>query len=138
MKYYTNNTEIRAFDDDVNPADWVDLSAYREMTDDEVDKHENPEKYISDAEKLAIKRLAMPDLTRVKLFKALYLTKKITESDIQSVIDAIEDEDTKIIAQIEFQTNAFERNNAVLIQAAHGLGVSDDEIDALWEQAAQL
>lgn len=44
----TNITEIRYFEDGVNVSDWIDLNEYRLMTDEEIDRHENPEKYLSD------------------------------------------------------------------------------------------
>ena len=47
----TDLSEIRYFEDDVNVSDWIDLNEYQLMTDDEIDRHENPEKYLSDIEK---------------------------------------------------------------------------------------
>lgn len=41
-------SEIRYFEDDVIVGDWIDLNQYRLMTNEEIDRHENPEKYLSD------------------------------------------------------------------------------------------
>lgn len=59
-------SEIRYFEDDVIVGDWIDLNQYRLMTNEEIDRHENPEKYLSDEERLLIFRQNMPTLTPIE------------------------------------------------------------------------
>ena len=59
-------SEIRYFEDDVVVSLWIDLSEYRLMTEDEIDKHENPEKYLSDEEKADLNRQNMPTLSPIE------------------------------------------------------------------------
>lgn len=138
MKYYTNNTEIRAFDDDINPSDWVDLSVYREMTDDEIYQHEHPEEFLTDAEKLAIKRAAMPALTpkQIKLVLAL---NGHNEAAMQTALETIEDTQTRLVAQYEWNyALSFERMNERTVMLAGLMGLTDEQIDTMWEAAIKL
>ena len=55
MKYYKLNNEVYAFELDGSQDDYITEDMVK-MTDDEVDRHVNPEKYLSDIEKAQLNR----------------------------------------------------------------------------------
>lgn len=87
MKYYKLNSEVYAFEDDGSQDDYI-TSDMVLMTADEIDRHLNPQNYLTDEQKLQIK-------------KEINLQKAQSEYDIATLkIDAlsqqIEDEDGDI------------------------------------------
>ena len=124
-------TEIRYFEDDINVSDWIDLSEYRVMTDDEIDRHENPEKYLSDEEKLLIYRQKMPNLTPIE-----FDTKLNDNGLYDAVQELIKDNFEMRIAYN--RATFFSRTDSFVDQARIALGLTDDQVDAMWEQAITL
>ena len=149
MQKYTNGTEIRHFEDDVNVSDWIDLSKYRLMTEAEILKHETPkpsqfhtewdEKNTvwldprTEEEKLAYKRSQYPKLTRYQFMRGL-LEMGFKSSDIEAQILLIEDEFTRELTMIGFKdaTN-FVRTDPSIDVMRDLLGKTDEEIDEFWE-----
>lgn len=87
MKYYKKDDQVYAFEDDGSQDDYI-TSDMVLMTADEVDRHLNPQNYLTDEQKLQIK-------------KEINLQKAQSEYDIATLkIDAlsqqIEDEDGDI------------------------------------------
>ena len=147
MQKYTNGTEIRHFEDDVNVSDWIDLSKYRLMTNEEIFKHETPKptkfhtewngtEWIdirTEEEKLAYKRSKYPKLTRFQFMRGL-LENGYKSSDIEAQILLIEDEFTRDLTMLDFKdaTN-FERNNQSVAIIRDMLNKTDLELDEFWE-----
>ena len=147
MQKYTNGTEIRHFEDDVNVSDWIDLSKYRLMTNEEIFKHETPKptkfhtewngtEWIdirTEEEKLAYKRSQYPKLTRYQFMRGL-LEMGFKSSDIEAQILLIEDEFTRELTMIGFKdaTN-FVRTGISIDVMRDLLGKTDEEIDEFWE-----
>ena len=147
MQKYTNGTEIRHFEDDVNVSDWIDLSKYRLMTNEEIFKHETPKptkfhtewngtEWIdirTEEEKLAYKRSKYPKLTRFQFMRGL-LENGYKSSDIEAQILLIEDEFTRDLTMLGFKdaTN-FERNNQSVAIIRDMLNKTDLELDEFWE-----
>ena len=147
MQKYTNGTEIRHFEDDVNVSDWIDLSKYRLMTNEEILKHETPKptefhttwngsEWIdlrTEAEKLAYKRSQYPKLTRYQFMRGL-LEMGFKSSDIEAQILLIEDEFTRELTMIGFKdaTN-FVRTDPSIDVMRDLFGKTDEEIDEFWE-----
>ena len=149
MQKYTNGTEIRHFEDDVNVSDWIDLSKYRLMTEAEILKHETPkpsqfhtewdEKNTvwldprTEEEKLSYKRSQYPKLTRYQFMRGL-LEMGFKSSDIEAQIMLIEDEYTRKLTVIGFKdaTN-FVRTDPSIDVIRDLLGKTDEEIDEFWE-----
>lgn len=60
-------------------------------------------------------------------------------ANVQTAIDAIEDETTRDLAQIEWDdSQEFQRNRPILIQLATALGLDSAAIDQLFIQADKL
>ena len=149
MQKYTNGTEIRHFEDDVNVSDWIDLSKYRLMTEAEILKHETPkpsqfhtewdEKNTvwldprTEEEKLSYKRSQYPKLTRYQFMRGL-LEMGFKSLDIEAQILLIEDEFTRELTMIGFKdaTN-FVRTDISIDVMRDLLGKTDEEIDEFWE-----
>ena len=147
MQKYTNGTEIRHFEDDVNVSDWIDLSKYRLMTNEEIFKHETPKptkfhtewngtEWIdirTEEEKLAYKRSQYPKLTRYQFMRGL-LEMGFKSSDIEAQILLIEDEFTRELTMIGFKdaTN-FVRTDPSIDFMRDILEKTDLEIDEFWE-----
>ena len=142
-----NLSEVRYFEDDVNVSDWIDLSKYRLMTNEEIFKHETPKptkfhtewngtEWIdirTEEEKLAYKRSQYPKLTRYQFMRGL-LEMGFKSLDIEAQILLIEDEFTRELTMIGFKdaTN-FVRTDPSIDVMRDLLGKTDEEIDEFWE-----
>ncbi len=153
QKYIKNDlSEIRYFEDDVNVGDWINLSEYRLMTNEEIFKHETPKptkfhtewngtEWIdirTEEEKLAYKRLQYPRLTRYQFMRGM-LEYGYKSSDIEAQIMRIEDEFTRELTMIGFKdaTN-FVRTDPSIDVMRDMLKRTDLEIDEFWENALLL
>ena len=149
MQKYTNGTEIRHFEDDVNVSDWIDLSKYRLMTEAEILKHETPkpsqfhtewdEKNTvwldprTEEEKLAYKRSQYPILKRYQFMRGM-LEMGYKSSDIEAQIMLIEDEYTRELTMLGFKdAGYFDRNDQSIGVMRDVLGKTDLEIDEFFE-----
>ena len=118
-------SEIRYFEDDVNVSDWIDLNEYRLMTDDEIDRHENPEKYLSDEEKLLIYRQNMPTLTPIEF------DIKLVNAGLYDQVQSFIQSDIKL--KIAYtRATFFSRTNSFVDQARIALNLTDEQVDAMW------
>ena len=126
QKYIKNDfSEIRYFDGDVSVSDYIDLNQYRLMTDDEIDRHENPEKYLSDEEKAQLNRERMPTLTPIEF------DTKLVDAGLYDQVQELIQSDVKL--KIAY-TRAifFSRTDAFIDQARVALGLTDEQVDAMW------
>ena len=145
-------SEIRYFEDDVNVSDWIDLSKYRLMTNEEILKHETPKptefhttwngsEWIdlrTEAEKLAYKRSQYPSLTRYQ-FLCCLLENGYKSSNIEAQILTIEDEFTREITLLGFkEATNFARIDESVIAMQSILNLNDEKVDAMWEYALTL
>ena len=118
-------SEIRYFEDDDVVSLWIDLSEYRLMTEDEIDKHENPEKYLSDEEKADLNRQNMPTLSPI-------------EFDIKLVNVGLYDQVQELIqSDIKLRiayTRAifFSRTDPFVDQVSEALGLTPERVDEIW------
>lgn len=128
MKYFRNqNTgEVFAFE-----ADLI------EMTSEEIDRHLNPQNYLSDEEKEQLRLAEFKPLTR-RQFKLALLQYELLEKVEQSIA-AIEDPALKTRVQIEYnESEKFERANDSVKYMLTLLDISNDEIDEMWRYAMTL
>ena len=147
QKFIKNDlSEILHFEDSVKVRDWIDLTQYRLMTDEEILKHEtkpHTDYHIwsgsdwidtrSEEEKLAFKRSQYPKLTRYQFMRGM-LEYGYKSSDIEAQIMLIEDEYTRELTMIGFKdaTN-FVRTDISIDVMRDILGKTDLEIDEFWE-----
>ena len=152
QKYIKNDlSEIRHFEDSVKVRDWIDLTQYRLMTDEEILKHEtkphtdyhiwNGSDWIdirTEEEKLAYKRSQYSSLTRYQFLRCL-LENGYKSSNIEAQILTIEDEFTRELTLLGFkEATNFVRTDESVIAMQSILNLDDDQVDAMWEQALTL
>ncbi|WP_149938118.1 hypothetical protein [Acinetobacter baumannii] len=128
MKYFRNQKtgEVFSFDDDLI-----------EMNAEEVDRHINPQKYLSDKEKEQLRLAEFKPLTR-RQFKLALLQYQLLEKVEQAIAD-IEDPALKTRVQIEYnESEKFERANDSVKYMLTLLDISNDEIDEMWRYAMTL
>ena len=122
----TDLSETRYFDNGVNVGDWIDLGEYRLMTDEEIDRHENPEKYLSDEEKFLIYRQNMPTLTPIEF------DIKLNNAGLYDTVqELIKDNFEMRIAYT--RATFFSRTDPFVDQARIALNLTDEQVDMIWE-----
>ena len=121
----TDLSETRYFDNGVNVGDWIDLGEYRLMTDEEIDRHENPEKYLSDEEKFLIYRQNMPTLTPIEF------DIKLIDAGLYDQVQSLIQSDVKL--KIAYtRATFFSRTDPFIEQARIALGLTDEQVDMIW------
>ena len=125
MKYYKLNKEIYAFELDGSQDDYITEDMIK-MTEGEVDKHENPEKYLSDKEKVQLNRKNMPTLTPIEF------DIKLVDAGLYDQFQGLIQSDVKLkIAYI--RATFFSRTDPFIDQARIALGLTDEQVDNIWE-----
>ena len=103
----------------------------RLMTEEEVDRHENPEKYLSDEERAQLNRERMSTLTPIE-----FDIKLNSAGLYDTVQELIKD---KFELRIAYnRATFFSRTDPFIDQARIALGLTDEQVDAMWEQAITL
>ncbi|WP_377802954.1 hypothetical protein [Acinetobacter baumannii] len=128
MKYFRNTktSEVFALEDDLI-----------EMTAEEVDRHLNPQNYLSYEEKEQLRLAEFKPLTR-RQFKLALLQYQLLEKVEQAITD-IEDPALKTRVQIEYnESEKFERVNDSVKYMLTLLDIPNDEIDEMWRNAMTL
>lgn len=120
-------SNVAYFDDGIEVSNYLDLKEYRLMTDEEVDLHENPEKYLSEGEQLLLARERMPTLTPIQF------NIKLNNAGLYDAVqELIKD---KFELRIAYnRATFFSRTDLFIDQARIALGLTDEQVDAMWEQ----
>lgn len=124
MKYYKKDGLVYAFESDGSQDDYI-TNDHVLMNADEIDKHLNPEKYLSDEEKLVLDRQRMKRLSPLEF--DLLLVKHGLYDAVQDLI--AENRTLKIAYN---RAIFFRRLDPFITQAAEALNLSDEQIDELW------
>ena len=148
MRYYLNDLDglVYGFPSEEAKDKWVEEQSesnptlniqLRELTEDEKDRHLHPEKYLPDAEKLALKRSGAFNLSRCQ-----FLT--MTELDLSKDKDALiaiveENYQGKTLVKLRNyirESQVFSLDNDELWQfLTVTLNVEPDKLFILWEEA---
>ena len=121
----TDLSEIRYFEDGVNVSDWIDLNEFQVMTEDEIDRHENPEKYLSDEEKAQLNRERMLTLTPIEF------DIKLINAGLYDQVQGLIQSDVKL--KIAYtRATFFSRTDPFIDQARIALNLTDEQVDAMW------
>ena len=124
MKYYKLNKEIYAFELDGSQDDYITEDMIK-MTEGEVDKHENPEKYLSDKEKVQLNRKNMPTLTPIEF------DIKLVDAGLYDQVQELIQSDVKLKIAYNRAT-FFSRTDPFVGQARIALGLTDEQVDSMW------
>ena len=124
MKYYKLNDVVYAFESDGSQDDYI-TKAMVKMTVDEVDRHVNPEKYLSNIEKAQLNRERMPNLIPIEF------DIKLNQNGLYDAVqDLIKDNFEMRIAYN--RATFFSRTASFVDQARKALGLTDKQVDAMW------
>ena len=126
MIYFRNtlNQEIYAYDDEQQANLYVDDS-FIILSSNEVNKHLNPEKYLSDEERSQLARERMPTLTPI-------------EFDIKlnnaGLYDAVQEliKDSFELRITYNRATFFSRTDPFIDQTRIALNLTDEQVDEIW------
>ena len=124
MKYYRLNDQVYAYVLDGSQDSFITEDMIR-MTDDEVDLHINPEKYLSDEERAQLARENMPTLTPIEFDVKLNRV---------GLYDAVQEliKDNFELRIAYNRATYFSRTDPFIDQARVALNLTDEQVDALW------
>ena len=124
MKYYKLNEVIYAYEAD-GSQDHLITNDHIEMTTEEIDQHINPEKYLSDEERIQLAREHMPTLTPIEF------DIKLVNAGLYDRVQGLIQSDVKL--KIAYtRATFFSRLDPFVIQASEALGLTDEQVDELW------
>ena len=127
MKYYKLNDVVYAYEAD-GSQDGLITSDHIAMTTEEIDQHINPEKYLSDEEKAQLNRERMPRLTPIEF------DIKLNNAGLYDTVqDLIKDNFEMRIAYN--RATFFSRTDPFINQARIALGLTDEQVDTIWESS---
>ena len=124
MKYYKLNDVVYAFESDGSQDSYI-TKHMTKMTDAEVDRHINPEKYLSDSERLQLDRERMTTLSPIEF------DIKLNNAGLYDTVqDLIKDNFELRIAYN--RATFFSRTDPFIDQARIALNLTDEQVDAIW------
>ncbi len=127
MKYYKKDNEVFAFESDGSQDECITQDMVR-MTDDEVDRHINPEKYLSDEEKAQLNRERMSTLTPIEF------DVKLVDAGLYDQVQELIQSDIKL--KIAYaRATFFSRTDPFIDQTRIALNLTDEQVDTIWESS---
>ena len=127
MKYYKLNEVIYAYEAD-GSQDHLITNDHIAMTTEEIDQHIHPEKYLSDEEKAQLNRERMPTLTPVEF------DTKLVDAGLYDQVQELIQSDIKL--KIAYtRATFFSRTDPFIDQARIALGLTDEQVDMIWESS---
>ena len=130
MKYFKLNNVVYAFEEDGSQDDLITKDMTK-MSDDDVDRHINPEKYLSDIEKAQLNRERMQKLTPIEF------DIKLVDAGLYDQVQDLIQSDIKL--RIAYtRATFFSRVDPLIIQTSEALNLTDEQVDMIWEQAITL
>lgn len=136
MKYFKYENDVYAFELD-GSQDHLISDQHIPMTTDEIDRHINPENYLSDEEKEFLRLSRFIALTR-RQFKLALLENGLLET-VEQMIESIADPTVKARIEIEYsESERFERTNQSVQYILGVLDLTSDQVDEMWHYAMTL
>ena len=124
MKYYKKGEQVFAFESDGSQDNLIRQDMVQ-MSANEIDRHINPEKYLSDIEKAQLNRERMPTLTPIEF------DIKLVNAGLYDQVQELIQSDVKL--KIAYtRATFFSRLDPFIIQASEALGLTDEQVDAIW------
>ena len=136
MKFYKKNGEVYAFEVDGSQDELI-TEDYLAMTDEEIDRHISPDKYLTEAEKSNNYLKSLPPLTR-RQFKLALLANNLLDV-IDNTIASIADPLVKAHITIEYtESTEFVRTSDSVKYMLNILDLTEEQANTIWEQALTL
>lgn len=134
MKYFRKNNDVYAFEN--GQLDLV-TEGFIQMTKDEIDRHLNPDKFLSDEQKHQNYLASLKPLTRRQFLLALATND--LDDQIETAIAEIKNLKKKKLMSIEFnESTQFERTSDAVAQLLQLINLDEEQINTLWEKAMKL
>ena len=136
MKYYKQNDEVFAFESDGSQDSYI-TKYMTKMTDAEVDRHINPNKYLTASQQYQLYISSLKPLTR-KQFKLVLLDLGLLD-DLETAISNIEDATEKKRIEIEYtESTEFVRTSESVKTMFALINQTEEQINELLEKALTL
>lgn len=136
MKYYKLKDQVYAFESDGSQDDFIQDNMIV-MTLEEVDRHINPDKYLTASQKYLAFLNSLPSLDR-RQFKLGLLNKGVLHQ-LESALEAITDDVQKATLTIEYtESTSFKRTSEPVKQLFTLIGIQEQDINDMWETASKL
>ena len=136
MKYYKLNQEVYAFESDGSQDEYISKNMVK-MSEDEVDRHTNPDKYLTSSQKYQNYLASLKPLSR-KQFKLVLLDKGLLD-DLELAISNIETTLEKKRIEIEYtESTEFARTSESVKTMFALINQTEEQINELWEKALAL
>jgi hypothetical protein len=136
MKYYKLNNEVFAFELDGSQDELITKDMIK-MSDDEVDRHINPYKYLSASQQYQLYLSSLRPLSR-KQFKLVLLDSGLLD-DLELSISNIENTLEKKRIEIEYtESTEFVRTSESVKTMFTLINQTEEQINELWEKALAL
>lgn len=136
MKYYKLNNEVFAFELDGSQDELITKDMVK-MSDEEVDRHINPYKYLSASQQYQLYLSSLRPLSR-KQFKLVLLDSDLLD-DLELSISNIENTLEKKRIEIEYtESTEFVRTSESVKVMFALINQTEEQINELWEKALAL
>lgn len=136
MKYYKLNNEVFAFELDGSQDELITKDMIK-MSDEEVDRHINPYKYLSASQQYQLYLSSLRPLSR-KQFKLVLLASDLLD-DLELAISNIENILEKKRIEIEYtESTEFVRTSESIKTMFALINQTEEQINELWEKALAL
>lgn len=129
-KFFKKDGEIYEFAQD-GSQDSLITEDFVAMTESEIDQHINPQNYMSDEEKLQLVRQNMPSLTPIEF------DIKLNNNGLYNAVQALIKDNFEMRIAYNRAT-FFSRTDSFVEQARITLGLTDEQVDAMWEKVLVL
>ena len=123
-KFFKKDGEIYEFAED-GSQDSLITGDFVAMTESEIDQHINPQNYMSDEEKLQLVRQNMPSLTPIEF------DIKLNNNGLYDAVQALIKDNFEMRIAYNRAT-FFSRTDSFVDQARIALGLTDEQVDAMW------
>lgn len=136
-KFFKKNNTVYEFEED-GSQDHLITDEFVAMSEAEIDLHLYPEKYLSEDEKYQVYLNGLRSLSR-RQFRRVLVLNGFDLDAIRAKILEIEDDQTRQLTLIDWEdADTFERLNPSLIMMANMLGLNEEQVNTMWEQALTL
>lgn len=137
MKYFKDKDgSVYAFEDDGSQDEFI-TPTMKKMTNSQIDRHLNPQKYLSDEEKNLIYLQSLRPLTRRQFMLAL--VENDLDEAVETAISNIQDAKQRKQMSIEYKdAQTFERFSASILTMATLINLDEESLNSMWEKALTL
>lgn len=136
MKYYKLNNEVYAFESDGSQDEYI-TKHMTKMSDDEIDRHINPNKYLTASQQYQLYLQSLKPLSR-KQFKLVLLDSDLLD-DLELAISSVENTLEKKRIEIEYtESTEFVRTSESVKTMFALINQTEEQINELWEKALAL